>query len=68
MMAGTNTDDDLRLSMLMDDFQSLTADFFTRAISQGWWIKHDTATRAAKMLANQAVELLREPHSKETAA
>jgi len=68
VIAGTNSDDDLRLSMLMDDFQCLTAEFFARAISQGWWIKHDNAARAGKMLANQAVDLLREPHNDEEAA
>ena len=68
MMAGTNTDADLRLSMLMEDFQCLTAEFFARAISQGWWIKHDNAARAGKMLSYQAVELLREPHSTEEVA
>ena len=67
-MAGTNSGTDQRLSRLMEDFQSLTADFFTAAIAKGWWISHDQAQRSAKMLANQAVELLREPHSNETGA
>lgn len=67
-MAGTNSGTDQRLSRLMEDFQSLTTDFFTAAIAKGWWISHDQAQRSAKMLANQAVELLREPHSNETGA
>ena len=66
--AGTNSGTDQRLSKLMVEFQCLTAEFFTAAISQGWWISHDQAQRSAKMLANQAVELLREPHSNETGA
>ena len=65
-MAGTNSGTDQRLSKLMVEFQSLTTDFFTAAIAKGWWISHDQAQRSAKMLANQAVELLREPHSNET--
>jgi hypothetical protein len=65
-IVGTNSGTDQRLSKLMVEFQCLTTDFFTGAIAKGWWISHDQAQRSAKMLANQAVELLREPHSNET--
>lgn len=62
-ITGPNTANDLDLSMLRVEFQSLTADFFTAAMSKGYWISNDQAQRAALMLSNQAVELLREPHS-----
>ena len=61
--SGLNTANDLDLSSLRCDFQSLTADFFTAAMTKGYWISHDQAQRAALMLSNQAVELLREAHS-----
>mgnify|MGYP003646768361 FL=1 len=66
--SGLNTANQLDPSVLMGEFQSLTADFFTAAISRGWWISHDQAQRAALMLSNQAVELLREAHSTEEVA
>jgi len=66
--SGPNMADDLDLSKLRADFQGLTADFFSRAKGAGWWISPDIEDRAAIMLANQAVELLREPHSDETEA
>ena len=66
--SGPNMADDLDLSKLRADFQCLTADFFSRAKGAGWWISPDIEDRAAMMLANQAVELLREPHSDETEA
>ena len=66
--SGPNMADDLDLSKLRADFQCLTADFFSRAKGAGWWISPDIEDRAAIMLANQAVELLREPHSNETEA
>ncbi len=66
--SGPNMADDLDLSKLRADFQCLTADFFSRAKGAGWWISPDIEDRAAIMLANQAVELLREPHSDETEA
>jgi len=66
--SGPNMADDLDLSKLRADFQCLTAAFFSRAKGAGWWISPDIEDRAAIMLANQAVELLREPHSDETEA
>lgn len=66
--SGPNMADDLDLSKLRADFQCLTTDFFSRAKGAGWWISPDIEDRAATMLANQAVELLREPHSDETEA
>ena len=66
--SGPNMADDLDLSKLRADFQCLTTDFFSRAKGAGWWISPDIEDRAAIMLANQAVELLREPHSDETEA
>lgn len=66
--SGPNMADELDLSKLRADFQCLTADFFSRAKGAGWWISPDIEDRAAIMLANQAVELLREPHSDETEA
>jgi len=66
--SGPNMADDLDLSKLRADFQCLTADFFSRAKGAGWWISPDIEDRAAIMLANQAVELMREPHSDETEA
>jgi len=61
--AGTNTQAELELSKLRADFQCLTADYFTRALGAGWRIKPDVVQSASIMLANQAVELLTEPHS-----
>ncbi len=66
--SGPNLLTDLDLSKLMADFQCLTADFFSRAKGAGWFIDPDQADRASRMLANQAVELLREPHSAEEVA
>jgi len=66
--SGPNMADDLDLSKLRDEFQCLTTDFFSRAKGAGWWISPDIEDRAALMLANQASELLREPHSDETEA
>ena len=66
--SGPNMADDLDLSKLRADFQCLTTDFFSRAKGAGWWISPDMEERAAAMLANQASELLREPHSDETEA
>ncbi len=66
--SGPNMVDDLDLSKLRDEFQCLTTDFFSRAKGAGWWISPDIEDRAALMLANQASELLREPHSDETEA
>ena len=66
--SGPNMVDDLDLSKFRDEFQCLTADFFARAKGAGWWISPDIEDRAALMLANQASELLREPHSDETEA
>jgi len=60
---GTNSAADLDLSMLRAEFQCLTADYFTRALGAGWRIKPDIVQSASIMLANQAVELLTEPHS-----
>ena len=67
-ITGLNTSNDLDLSMLKAEFQSLTADFFTAAMAKGYWVSNDQAQRAALMLSNQAVELLREPHSAGDAA
>ena len=67
-ITGLNTSNDLDLSILRAEFQSLTADFFTAAMAKGYWVSNDQAQRAALMLANQAVELLREPHSAGNAA
>ena len=67
-ITGLNTSNDLDLSMLKAEFQSLTADFFTAAMAKGYWVSNDQAQRAALMLSNQAVELLREPHSAGNAA
>ena len=66
--SGPNMLTDLDLSKLMADFQCLTADFFSRAKGAGWFIDPDQADRASRMLANQAVELLREPHRAEEVA
>ena len=66
--SGPNLLTDLDLSKLMADFQCLTADFFSRAKGAGWFIDPDQADRASRMLANQAVELLREPHRAEEVA
>ena len=66
--SGLNTQAELDLSKLRDEFQCLTTDYFTRAIGAGWRIKPDVVQSAAIMLANQAVELLTEPHSDETEA
>jgi len=66
--AGTNTQAELELSKLRADFQCLTADYFTRALGAGWRIKPDVVQSASIMLANQAVELLTEPHSHGDAA
>ena len=66
--SGPNMLTDLDLSKLMADFQCLTADFFSRAKGAGWFIDPDQADRASRMLANQAVELLREPHRDEEVA
>ena len=66
--SGTNTDAELGLSMLRAEFQCLTADYFTRALGAGWRIKPDIVQSASIMLANQAVELLTEPHSAGDAA
>ena len=66
--SGPNLLTDLDLSKLMADFQCLTADFFSRAKGAGWFIDPDQADRASRMLANQAVELLREPHRDEEVA
>ena len=65
---GTNSAADLDLSMLRAEFQCLTADYFTRALGAGWRIKPDIVQSASIMLANQAVELLTEPHSHGDAA
>jgi hypothetical protein len=65
---GTNSAADLDLSMLRGEFQWLTADFFTAAMAKGWRIKPDVVQSASIMLANQAVELLTEPHSHGDAA
>ena len=67
-ITGLNTSNDLDLSILRAEFQSLTADFFTAAMAKGYWVSNDQAQRAALMLSNQAVELLREPHSAGDAA
>jgi len=67
-LSGLNTQIDLDLSKLVDEFQCLTTEFFTRAIADGWVIKPEKLRRGAAMLANQAVELLSEPHSDEEAA
>ena len=67
-ITGLNTSNDLDLSILKAEFQSLTADFFTAAMAKGYWVSNDQAQRAALMLSNQAVELLREPHSAGDAA
>jgi len=66
--SGTNCEVELDLSRLRAEFQCLTTDYFTRAIGAGWRIKPDVVQSAAIMLANQAVELLTEPHSDETEA
>lgn len=66
--SGPNLLTGLDLSKLMADFQCLTADFFSRAKGAGWFIDPDQADRASRMLANQAVELLREPHRDEEVA
>ena len=65
---GTNSTDDLDLSTLRAEFQLLTTDYFTAAIAKGWRIKPDVVQSASIMLANQAVELLTEPHSDGTPA
>ena len=66
--SGTNCEVELDLSRLRAEFQSLTTDYFTRAIGAGWRIKPDVVQSAAIMLANQATDLMREPHSDETEA
>ena len=66
--SGTNTQVELELSRLRAEFQCLAADYFTRAIGAGWRIKPDVVQSASIMLANQAVELLTEPHSDKTGA
>ena len=60
--SGTNTLAELELSNLRAEFQCLTADYFTRAIGAGWRIKPDVVQSASIMLANQALDLLTEPH------
>jgi len=60
---GTNSTLDLDLSTLRAEFQLLTTDYFTKALGAGWRIKPDVVQSASIMLANQAVELLTEPHS-----
>ena len=65
---GTNTLAELELSNLRAEFQCLKADYFTRAIGAGWRIKPDVVQSASIMLANQAVELLTEPHRAEEVA
>ena len=67
-LTGINTAVELDLSKLVDEFQCLTTEFFTRAIADGWVIKPEKLRRGAAMLANQAVELLSEPYSDERAA
>ena len=66
--SGTNTLAELELSNLRAEFQCLTADYFSRALAAGWRIKPDVVQSASIMLANQAVELLTEPHSAEEVA
>ena len=66
--SGTNTLAELELSNLRAEFQCLTTDYFTRALAAGWRIKPDVVQSASIMLANQAVELLTEPHSTEEVA
>jgi DNA-binding transcriptional ArsR family regulator len=64
----TNSQFDLGLSELREEFECLTRDFFTSALAKGWRIKPEAIDRAKIMLATQAVELLSEPHSDERAA
>lgn len=66
--SGTNTLAELELSNLRAEFQCLTADYFSRALAAGWRIKPDVVQSASIMLANQAVELLTEPHRDEEVA
>ena len=66
--SGTNTLAELELSNLRAEFQCLTADYFSRALTAGWRIKPDVVQSASIMLANQAVELLTEPHRAEEVA
>ena len=66
--SGTNTLAELELSNLRAEFQCLTADYFSRALAAGWRIKPDVVQSASIMLANQAVELLTEPHRAEEVA
>ena len=61
--SGTNSDVELDLSSYRAEFQCLTAAFFSRALAAGWRIKPDVVQSASIMLANQALDLLTEPHS-----
>lgn len=65
---GYNTQADLDLLELREEFECFTSSFFTRAIAKGWRIKPEAVRRAEIMLANQAVELLSAPYSDEEAA
>ena len=65
---GYNTQAELDLSELREEFECLTRDFFTAALAKGWRIKPEAIDRAKIMLATQALELLSEPHSDERAA
>jgi hypothetical protein len=65
---GYNTQADLDLLELREEFECFTSNFFTRAIAKGWRIKPEAVHRAEIMLANQAVELLSAPYSDEEAA
>ena len=64
----TNSQFDLGLSELREEFECLTRDFFTEALAKGWRIKPEAIERAKIMLATQAVELLSEQPSDERAA
>jgi len=66
--SGTNSDVELDLSSLRAEFQCLTTDYFTRALAAGWRIKPDVVQSASIMLANQALDLLTEPHIAEEVA
>lgn len=59
--AGLNTQNELDLSSLRERFVSLCNQFFTEAMQIGLHVSTDNQERGARMLATQAVDLIRTP-------
>ena len=66
--SGTNCEVELDLSRLRAEFQCLTTDYFTGQSALDGGSSRMSCSQQRIMLANQAVELLTEPHSDETEA